>query len=370
MIGNVKISVRQFFLLALFYVIGTSILIVPADLAADAKQDAWLAAIVGILNTLIVIWLFTLLGRQLGEYSLVEYTENVLGKWVGGFVSINFVYFGLHSAATLCYYIGNFMVTQIMTETPIQFINATFVVIIIMGIRLGLETVARAAEILIPWFVGMYLVIVLSVLPDIEFGNIEPILENGIQPIVKGALPLTATSGFVVIVFLMFYPSAISEKQKASKALMHAAWIGGSFVVAITAICILVLGPEHTARQMYPTYALAKKIQIAKFLQRIEALVAAMWVLSIYFKATLYLYSSIIGLAQILKLQSYRTLTYPIGLITMVLSLVLYPNTAYMKWADTVVFIPYSMTIALGIPLLLLSVAFFKRRKGSLRKGQ
>ncbi|MEW9671777.1 endospore germination permease [Ammoniphilus sp. 3BR4] len=367
--GKAKISVSQFFLLALFFIIGTSILLVPAGLAADAKQDAWIAAILGIIFTLLVVWLYTILGKQFGDQNLVEFSENVLGKWVGGFISLNFIYFGIHNAASLCFYVGNFIVTQIMTETPIQFINATFAIVIIMGIRLGLETVARAAEILIPWFVGMYLVVVLSVLPDIELSHFMPVLENGIQPVLKAAIPLAATSGFVGIVFLMFYPSVINNKQKASKAFLHAAWVGGSFIVIITALCIIVLGPDLAARQMFPTYALAKKIEIAQFLQRIEALVAAMWVLSIYFKATLYLYSSITGLAQILRLQSYRTLTIPMGLIMIVLSLVVYPNTVYMGYADKIVFVPYSMAIGLGIPFLLLLVAHFRKRKGALKKG-
>lgn len=361
-----KISVQQFFLLATFFIIGTTILVVPTGLAADAKQDAGIAAVLGVFLTVLVLWLYTLVARKLGNYNIVEFNEKILGKWLGGFVSLSYIMFGLLAASILLFYVGNFMVTQIMTETPIQFINATFAVIIIMGIRLGLETMARAAEILFPWFVGMYLVITLSVVREVELNNFLPILEHGLLPIVKASLPFVAYSGFPVIALFMFYPLAVHDKRRASRALLHAAWVGGSFVVIITILTVLILGPDHTARQVYPTYALAKKIQVGDFLQRIEALVAAMWVLGIYMKATLYLYSSITGLAQMLKLHNYRTLTFPMGMIAIVLSLTIYPNTTYMNYWDTYVFVPYALTLGLGIPLLLLVAVKVRKMTGTL----
>lgn len=50
---DVKISVRQFAVLAIIYTIGTTILIIPSGLAADAKQDAWIAAILGVVINLL-----------------------------------------------------------------------------------------------------------------------------------------------------------------------------------------------------------------------------------------------------------------------------------------------------------------------------
>ncbi|MDQ0493800.1 hypothetical protein QOZ95_001962 [Paenibacillus brasilensis] len=51
----------------------------------------------------------------------------------------------------------------------------------------------------------------------------------------------------------------------------------GLEVLARSAEIMLVLGPDITARNIYPGYALAKKISIGHFLQRIEAIMATMW---------------------------------------------------------------------------------------------
>lgn len=51
------------------------------------------------------------------------------------------------------------------------------------------------------------------------------------------------------------------------------------------------MGAEITARQVYPSYIFAKKINIAHFLERIEAIMAGIWFLTIFFKLTLCFYA-------------------------------------------------------------------------------
>ncbi|WP_167577793.1 endospore germination permease [Ammoniphilus sp. YIM 78166] len=366
---NGKINARHFFLLSVFFIIGTAILTVPSWTAPIAKQDAWMAVILGVIVSFLVMRLYIFLAKQMKEHTLVEYSQKVLGKWFGGLVSLWFILFSLLMASALVYYVGNFMVTQIMQETPIQFINASFVLIVLMGIRLGLETIGRAAEILVPWFLLMYLITVLSVLPEVDLHLFQPVFENGMKPIVFASFSYISISGFAVVVLLMFYPANINREGKKSKFLLHAAWVGGLFTIAITIVTLLILGPDQAGRQIYPTYTLAKKISIGDFLQRVEALVAAMWVLTLYFKTTFYFFASIKAVAQLLKLQSYRTLTYPMGMILITLSLIIYPNTVYMNYWDSHFFVPYALTVGLGIPVLLLAVGSLQKRYEA-RKNQ
>lgn len=45
-----------------------------------------------------------------------------------------------------------------------------------------------------------------------------------------------------------------------------------------------------------------------------------------YFKLTIYFYAWVLSLSHVFKLYDYRFLTYPLGMITMVLSLVINEN--------------------------------------------
>ncbi|MDQ0493801.1 MULTISPECIES: GerAB/ArcD/ProY family transporter [Paenibacillus] len=46
--GQIKISARQLLILTILFTIGSTILIIPSGMALVAKQDAWIATLVGV----------------------------------------------------------------------------------------------------------------------------------------------------------------------------------------------------------------------------------------------------------------------------------------------------------------------------------
>ena len=96
---TVKISVRQFTVVVMFYTIGTSILVIPAGLAADAGQDAWITTMLGWLIGLGCVGLYMMLGKQFTNMTLYEYNEKVFGKWAG---KIIFSFFYIHFVCWCC----------------------------------------------------------------------------------------------------------------------------------------------------------------------------------------------------------------------------------------------------------------------------
>lgn len=138
--------------------------------------------------------------------------------------------------------------------------------------------------------------------------------------------------------------------------------IGGMVTILITFLSISIIGADFTTNNVYPTYTLAKKINIGDFLQRIEAVIAVIWFISIFFKLTICFYASVLGLAQILNLKEYRSLTYPLGMITVVLSLVITPNIVYYQVITAKIWTPYALTFGFFFPLLLLVVGILRKK--------
>ncbi len=71
--------------LVILFTIGTSILTMPSGLASVAKQDGWIAAIIGVGVGLLNIWLYIKLFQQFPSMTLVQLNEKLLGnglvKW-------------------------------------------------------------------------------------------------------------------------------------------------------------------------------------------------------------------------------------------------------------------------------------------------
>jgi spore germination protein KB len=87
-----------------------------------------------------------------------------------------------------------------------------------------------------------------------------------------------------------------------------------------------------------------------------------MWFISIFFKMVLYFYAVLAGAAQLFALKEYRVLIIPLGIIAVVLSIIIYPNSVYQgKW-DSTIWPPYMMVSGLVHPLLLLGIAKVRKR--------
>lgn len=66
-----------------------------------------------------------------------------------------------------------------MPNTPMVVLNILMAGIVVMGVRLGLETFARTAEILIVVFFVILFILVVFISPEIKFENIQPVYEMG-----------------------------------------------------------------------------------------------------------------------------------------------------------------------------------------------
>lgn len=357
-----KISSYQFLILVTLFSIGTSILIIPSALAAEAKQDAWIAAILGTVIGLFVIWLFCFIAKWFPNLTFVEINEKILGKWLGKVTSILFVLMSLIYASSLLYYSGTFLNTHLMPSTPMLALNTLMIIIIVIGVRLGLETIARSAEFFILFFFVLFFLLVLFILPNAKLENLQPILEADPLTIAKSSLSFIEVTSVNAVVLLMIFPAFSNNFKQAKKSFYIGYLIGGTIIIIFTCLSVAVLGSYSIANELFPTYELAKKINIGDFIQRIEALMATLWIIALYFKSAIYFYASVLGITQIVNLKDYRPFTIPMGIIVLVLSLTMYPNVIYQqKWNETIGFV-LSFSIGVVLPLLLIIVYTIRKK--------
>lgn len=347
------------------FTVGTTILIIPAGLAAEAKQDAWLASILGLLFNAASVFFYRFLAKSFTGMTITQYYDKVYGKWVGKLFTVFFVFFSFVGSSTVLFYLGNFINTQVMPETPIQAINILFIAIVVMGLRLGVDTLARAGEILFPWILMLFLILIVCLLPQLDAQKLLPVMEASPLSIVKGALSLTGTSVLPYIVLYTIYPVHVANADKAGRGMMAGTIAGGIFIVLITLLSVGVLGADISEKQMFPSFSLAKRINIGNFFARVEILIAAIWFITVYFKTVFYFYGCVTGLAHLFRLEDYRALVLPMGMLVVIYSLVVYPNVVYAAHFDRTVWIPYVLTFGLIVPSVTWIVGAIRKRYSS-----
>jgi spore germination protein KB len=355
-----KISATQLFILMVLFELGSALLV---PLAMRAKQDAWLAILIGMLCSFFFFLVYHKLYSYYPDLLPTEYMQKILGKVLGTLLAFIYIVYFLYDASRD---FGEMLLTFAYPDTPLFIANALLMLVIIYITRKGIEAIARSGELL---FIFMYFLAVAGFILIIssgliDFKNLQPILKEGILPVAKVALTETLCFPFTeAIVFTMLLPY-LSTPKKASVTMLCATGLSGINLIITMIINISVLGVDLTTRSQFPLLSTVQTIQVADFLERLDVFFMFAMVIGIYFKVSMLFYASIIGTATLFKIKSPSRLAYPLGIIILFLSITIASNfQEHLYEGLHVARFLLHMPLFAVVPMLLLLIAFFKNRK-------
>ncbi|MFD0824409.1 GerAB/ArcD/ProY family transporter [Neobacillus sp. M.A.Huq-85] len=365
---KIKISASQLFVLVFLFEMGSSILF---GLGANAKQDAWIAILLGLAGGLIVFFIHYRLFLFYPELILTSYIQKIAGKWPGRIIALFYITYFIYITARVLRDFGELLVTTVYTNTPLFVINALMVLTIIYGIHKGLEVIARVGQI---YFGIVYLMAISGFLLVtfsglIHFELLKPILENGWKPIFKAFLPETLTYPFgEILIFTMIYPF-VNEPKKIKFVCIGGMILSGINITITVIITISTIGPELYTRSNFPLLTTVSRIQLANFIERLDVLFLLYLIIGGFFKISLFFYAAVAGTADLFQFKKKEKLTFPIGLIVLFASITMASTFAEfvkegLEFATAYVNLPFQIII----PSILLVIAFIRNRKKNLTK--
>jgi spore germination protein KB len=190
-------------------------------------------------------------------------------------------------------------------------------------IYLGVEVLGRTAEVffvilLLLGAAGNFFVLVSG---DVDFHQIRPFLEHEWKPIFTTAFPHLIIFPFgEMVVFTMLLPY-LNQPQLA-KRVWPAALISSGLILSWTVLLnISVLGLDAMKRSTFPLLKAVGKVNLFDFIERLDAIVVFTLLITVFFKASIYLYAAVLGIADLFKLNNYHQILLPIGTVVIFLSL-------------------------------------------------
>lgn len=363
--NKVIITNHQLLLLTSIFVVGASPLIVPTLVASAAERDSWLSVILAAILGFFVVWVNVYLAELHPGKTFVEFTQQILGKWVGGVVAFNLILIQLLAGVNVIWYVGDFFETMYIKGTSKYYVNALFVIVLAIALIYGLETVARAREILFIITIAFFIITLLLLIPEFKFSNLFPILDNGISPVVAGMFPVMNNAVYPIICLSMIFTTNIKDIKSAKKSIFIGYVFGMIEVFLGMIICVLVVGGTYVNKLRYPIFTITKEIDVGMIFSRIEALIVIVWLVVSFFASFIYMYAGILGLSQILKLKDYRRITIPVLLIVTVYSGIIYKDVPNQLKFDATVRTPAAITFGFILPLVLLIISLIKKKLGT-----
>lgn len=340
--------------------------LVPNTLVT-ANRDAWLGEIpMNLGHQLLLLVTFTLAHRFPGK-SLVQLVRGLLGRWVGTLLALLYALFYLYYGASVLRSFSDFIVDSTMGETPISVIMILMGLVAAYGVRLGLETLTRSSQVILPILLGWLLLTLVLVIPKIDLHRLLPILEGGTPALVRSFV--RSPSLFAETSFLLTLGPLVKDRGRLQGRLHLTLLCQLALNMLLAVLLIAVAGVHNATTVNYPIFVLSRRIDVADFIQRIEALFMTVVVLGYFVRLSFHLYAASVTFSEILGLEEHRPLVLPLLPILISLSvLVAASQQDYKRLTLTMVLIPLTWLFGLIIPLALLLIDSLRRLLGPGRQ--
>lgn len=286
---NDKISAKQLFAVGFMCQLSPLIRRVPAITAQAAGGGAWLSVILAAAPLAVCFFFAYLLvggkgGRGLGTV-LRDALGDVLGRLLLAVYALWFVFlaaFILRSGA------DRFIGTIYPGSGPSLFV-AVMLLCCLPAAMGQLKALARSAMLLRPVLLTVMLVVFAFSLPDVRLAGMWQVTPANELDVMYGAFSVFGPMS--ICVYLAFITDQTEGEIKLSGL---AGWLLVSLAVAelLCVTTIGVFGAEMTARLRNPFFALVRDVTIFNSVERIDAIVVAMWVFSDFVLISLLLYTA------------------------------------------------------------------------------
>ncbi|PZT53699.1 GerAB/ArcD/ProY family transporter [Paenibacillus silvae] len=356
-----RLGIRQLTILTIMTIVGDMMMIYPSVIANYSGQNAWLNAFIGIPLGMGLMFLYVKLADTYPGENLFGILRNILGYWPGTFVALFYLMYFIFGSSTQARVVGDFMTSEIFLLTPIRVVLLIFFIVIGWGIYNGLETIGRSGEILLPIVTVFMFILVICLLPQTDHKQLLPFTDTTTKQITEGLLVSFIYPVGEAIPILMLIPY-VNQEAHRTRDLVIGAGFGNFLMAVLVTTSMLVMGLFLTQHNIFGSFVLSQKINIANFFQRIEVLMASSWLISTYFKSTIYLYAFIIGTAELFGFKTSRFLVLPSVLIAFALSNIVSPTITFIVTLVIPYWLDWDITMCLIFPVMLLIIHLIKNK--------
>ncbi|WP_432403170.1 GerAB/ArcD/ProY family transporter [Wukongibacter sp. M2B1] len=356
------ISEKQGIYLIITLLVGSSSIMV---MGIDAKQDAWIATLLAMIMSFPIVLIYARLQFIFLGKDLFDILQICFGKFIGKGICLLYVWFISHNMALILENTSRFIKTVSLHETLLSIPMIVIIILCIYITKAGIEVMGRWIKLFLPVIIVFICILILLIIPEMQINNIQPILYKGIKPVIKGAFSTFAFPFAETVVFTMFF-STFKRKISPYKVYITGLLIGGIVMFTISLANLLVLGANTASVTYYPSYATIARLNIGRFLRRLEVIVASVFLLGAFIKTSIFLLAACKGVCKIFSFTDYRFIVTPIALLIMNLSYLQNNNIMEIFEWVTEIWPYYAFSFQVILPVIIWFIAETKKKQLSL----
>ncbi|MDN4524051.1 GerAB/ArcD/ProY family transporter [Fictibacillus fluitans] len=349
----------QFFLLTFNVTFGTAFFIRPGGLIAIGKQDAWVLPLIGGVAGLLMALLWLGLASLYPQKNIIEICRESAGK-AGIFFALLYIWYFIEIASWVTRNLGDFMQVVLMPKTPKSVFHMMFLLVAAYAVIKGINAISRLSEFLSPIMYSVFLFVGVVLIRDWDTDKVKPILDTEIWQSFWNSNSIIGFPFVEPILLLMLFSYAPNKGGKRIFLLgIGLTALALSLVVFIT---VGTIGITRASHLIYPIFTMIQEVQLASFIEHMEATIIIIWLFSIFIKLAIALYCATIAICHLSGIPNRTGIVIPLSILVAGLALTIHTNVIEtMDWDKNYSFW-YHIVFGIYIPAFLLLITFVKRR--------
>lgn len=320
------------------------------------KENGYLSILIGFIFGFIPLLIYLYIMDSNPDLNIVQLNEKIFGKFFGKIInSILCVFIFLFTIITF-WNLGDFVNSQFLNATPTFAITIAFLIPIIYIIHKGFNTISRTALILFYVNILAFLLIVFSLVPQIEINNLLPFMEEGIVPVLKGSYNFVAYNLLPLFLLTIIPKKNIINNNKTKKHIIIMYMLSSFAIILVMLMITGIFGINLAQTFAYPEYHVLKRISLFNSLQRLESMISLTWLFAFFITLSLSLYyvcENIKVTFNITNKKIITTIIVAISVIALILSEFIFKNHTQAQSFLLKVFPNLMLIFLLGIPIII-----------------
>lgn len=285
---------RQIAFMLFGAIVGYGVVNLPNDAAAEAGTGAWIPLVFTTASVMLFTYFIIYIGYNNENQTLFEYSQKLLGKALGKFITIIYIIYFLLVLSILIRSYSEVITTIFFQKTPVWAISLFFLLVVGYALTKNLGTIARITEIYIPLVIMGYALIHILMATQGKMVNIRPIFgSENMMTYAKASFKLLLP--FFGSEIIMFIPISKKENKGVIKYPILSILFIGLIIIFIVVSTISVVGVEDIVYYNASVFKVLKGIDIPylEIFRRPDGIYIMFWTLNIFCSLCIWSYGSV-----------------------------------------------------------------------------
>ncbi len=357
---NVNISLRQAMLLFIVLFFAPAIRYIPIFAVNEANQAAWLAPFISVIFEIVYMAMLIKIFKKYKKESFIEIIIDVFGKILGKIICVLYLIWLTLMIAYNLRMFAERILTTINPSMSIVLLTLTLVVLVVYVIKDGIVVLSRMNELFFAIIFGIFVIIVIFIIPEIHINNLIPITYKDAFPVFKANMGILAIWAYNIAIF-MFADKILDKKDFKNvsvKLIIYITII--SFMVII--IPIGIFGNLVVQKMPVPFFSAIMQVSLFDSIERIESIVVVLWIITDFILISALTYATLHIITKVFKLEEKNTFLNIYMILIFFLSLCIAKTSFELSSLSINVLTPLNIIMGYCIPVLTFLLAKIRKK--------